>query len=335
MTVFEEYTGVYVIADCFDGQARKVTYELIGQARLIADQLNEEVHTLILGAQVGAQAQSLIEYGSDHVHVFEHSLLARYSTDGYTKVITDFFSQNKPNVILIGATNDGRDLAPRISGRMKNGVVADCTILTVSQSDGLVEWTRPALGGNILAEIICPEHRPQMGSVRPNVFKMPDRVAGRAGQIHQETVTLADSDIRNRFVEMIKVDMNDVNIEEAEIIVAGGRGMGSPANFKVLEELADVLGGVLGVTRPIVEKGWYPLSRQIGQTGKTIAPKIYLAFGISGAIQHTAGITGSETIVAINTDPEAAIFKVCDYGIVGDAVEVAKEMIGKFKSAKG
>lgn len=333
--MFEEYTGVYVIADCFDGQVRKVTYELIGQARLIADQLNEEVHTLILGAQVAAQAQSLIEYGSDHVHVFEHPLLARYSTDGYTKVITDFFSQNKPNVILIGATNDGRDLAPRISGRMKNGVVADCTILTVSQSDGLVEWTRPALGGNILAEIICPEHRPQMGSVRPNVFKMPDRVAGRAGQIQQEMVTLADSDIRNRFVEMIKVDMNDVNIEEAEIIVAGGRGMGSPANFKVLEELADVLGGVLGVTRPIVEKGWYPLSRQIGQTGKTIAPKIYLAFGISGAIQHTAGITGSEMIVAINTDPEAAIFKVCDYGIVGDAVEVAKEMIGKFKSAKG
>lgn len=333
--MFEEYTGVYVIADCFDGQVRKVTYELIGQARLIADQLNEEVHTLILGAQVALQAQSLIEYGSDHVHVFEHPLLARYSTDGYTKVITDFFGQNKPNVILIGATNDGRDLAPRISGCMKNGVVADCTILTVSQSDGLVEWTRPALGGNILAEIICPEHRPQMGSVRPNVFKMPDRIEGRAGQIHQEVVNLTDNDIRNRFVEMIKVDMNDVNIEEAEIIVAGGRGMGSPANFKVLEELADVLGGVLGVTRPIVEKGWYPLSRQIGQTGKTIAPKLYLAFGISGAIQHTAGITGSETIVAINTDPEAAIFKVCDYGIVGDAVEVAKEMIAKFKSAKG
>lgn len=206
--------------------------------------------------------------------------------------------------------------------------------MSVSQSDGLVEWTRPALGGNILAEIICPEHRPQMGSVRPNVFKMPERIVGRTGQIHQETVTLADSDIRNRFVEMIKVDLNDVNIEEAEIVVAGGRGMGSPANFKVLEELAEVLGGVLGVSRPIVEKGWYPLSRQIGQTGKTIAPKLYLAFGISGAIQHTAGITGSETIVAINTDPEAAIFKVCDYGIVGDAVEVAKEMIAKFKAAK-
>ena len=150
------------LADCFDGQVRKVTYELIGQARLIADQLQEDVHTLLLGAKVAGEAQSLIEYGSDYVHVFEHPLLARYTTDGYTKVITDFFAQNKPNVILIGATNDGRDLAPRISGRMKNGVVADCTILSVSTSDGLVEWTRPALGGNILAEIICPEHRPQM-----------------------------------------------------------------------------------------------------------------------------------------------------------------------------
>jgi electron transfer flavoprotein alpha subunit len=333
--VFEEYKGVYVIADCFDGQVRKVTYELIGQARLIADQLHEDVHTLLLGANVASEAQSLVEYGSDYVHVFEHPLLARYNTDGYTKVITDFFAKDKPNVILIGATNDGRDLAPRISGRMKNGVVADCTILSVSTSDGLVEWTRPALGGNILAEIICPEHRPQMGSVRPNVFKMPERQEGRQGHINQVEVQLTDADIRNRFVEMIKVDMNDVNIEEAEIIVAGGRGMGSPENFKILEELADALGGVLGVTRPIVEKGWYPLSRQVGQTGKTVAPKLYLAFGISGAIQHTAGITGSDMIVAINNDPEASIFKVCDYGIVGDAVEVAREMIAKTRAIKG
>ena len=332
--MFEDYKGVYVIADCFNGQVRKVTYELIGQARLIADQLNEDVHTLILGESVAQEAQSLVEYGSDFVHVFEHPLLARYTTDGYTKVITDFFAHNKPNVILIGATNDGRDLAPRISGRMKNGVVADCTILSVNEADRLVDWTRPALGGNILAEIICPEHRPQMGSVRPNVFKMPERDISRKGTITKEEVALDIKDIRNRFVEMINIDKNDINIEEAEIIVAGGRGVGNQANFAKLEELAEVLGGVVGVTRPIVEKGWYSLSRQIGQTGKTIAPKLYIAFGISGAIQHTAGITGSDIIIAVNNDPEASIFKVCDYGIVGDWMEVADEMIKKFKAAK-
>lgn len=332
--MFEEYKGVYVIADCFEGQVRGVTYELIGQARLIADQLGEKVHTLVLGEAVAATAPSMIAHGSDVVHVFEHPLLGRYTTDGYTKVITDFFADHKPNVILIGATNDGRDLAPRISGRMKNGVVADCTILTVDTKDGLVEWTRPALGGNILAEIICPEHRPQMGSVRPNVFKRPEPDETRQGEICKEPVQLADGDIRNRFVEMIHIDKGDVNIEDAEIVVAGGRGMGNQANFAKLQELADVLGGVVGVTRPIVEKGWFDLSRQIGQTGKTIAPKLYLAFGISGAIQHTAGITGAEVIVAVNNDPEAPIFKVCDYGIVGDALQVIDEMIRQCKRIK-
>lgn len=330
--MFEEYNDVYVIADCYDGQVRNVTYELIGQARLIADALGEKVHTLILGKSVADQAQALVEYGSDFVHVFEHPLLSRYTTDGYTKVITDFFANHKPNVILIGATNDGRDLAPRISGRMKNGVVADCTILSVDEKDGLVNWTRPALGGNILAEIICPEHRPQMGSVRPNVFKMPERDASRQGTIEKVDVALTEADIRNHFVEMIPVNMGGVNIEEAEIIVAGGRGVGNPQNFQKLEELAELLGGVVGVTRPIVEKGWYDLSRQIGQTGKTVAPKIYFAFGISGAIQHTAGINGSETIIAINNDPEAAIFKMCDYGIVGDVMQVADQMIAQLKA---
>ena len=294
--MFEEYKGVYVIADCFEGQVRGVTYELIGQARLIADQLGEKVHTLVLGEAVAATAPSMIAHGSDVVHVFEHPLLGRYTTDGYTKVITDFFADHKPNVILIGATNDGRDLAPRISGRMKNGVVADCTILTVDTKDGLVEWTRP--------------------------------------EICKEPVQLADGDIRNRFVEMIHIDKGDVNIEDAEIVVAGGRGMGNQSNFAKLQELADVLGGVVGVTRPIVEKGWFDLSRQIGQTGKTIAPKLYLAFGISGAIQHTAGITGAEVIVAVNNDPEAPIFKVCDYGIVGDALQVIDEMIRQCKRIK-
>lgn len=332
--MFEEYKGVYVIADCFEGQVRKVTYELIGQARLIADQLGEKVHTLVLGDKIADKAKDIVAYGSDFVHVFESPLLARYNTDGYTKVITDYFTEHKPNVILIGATNNGRDLAPRMSGRMHNGVVADCTILTVDKEAGLVEWTRPALGGNILAEIVCPEHRPQMGSVRPNVFKEMEPDYKRFGEIELVKFDLKESDIRTKFVDMIKVAVGGIDIAESDVVVAGGRGMGNQANFECLQELADLLGGAVGATRPLIEKGWTDLPHQIGQTGKTIAPKLYIAFGISGAIQHTAGITGSEMIIAVNNDPEAPIFKVCDYGIVGDAMEVLDEMIKQIKVSK-
>jgi len=329
--VFEEYKDIYVIADRFEGQVRNVTLELIGQARLIADQLGQDVKVLLLGENVKDQAQLLIHSGADTVYVFEHPLLDRYNTDGYTKVITEFFESHKPNAILIGATNDGRDLAPRISARMKSGVVADCTILSVDTKDGLVEWTRPALGGNILAEIICPEHRPQMGTVRPAVFKKPDLDMTRQGQIESVSVTLEEADLHSKFLEMIKVDMGSINLEEAQIIVAGGRGLGHKANFMKLHELADVLGGVVGATRPLVEMGWAEYPQQIGQTGKMIAPKIYIALGISGAIQHTAGIGGSDIIIAVNTDPEAPIFKVCDYGIVGDAMEVLPKLVAMFK----
>lgn len=332
--MFEEYKGVFVIADRFEGQVRNVTLELIGQARLIADALQEEVSVLLLGENLKDQGQSLIPYGADHVYVFDHPLLARYNTDGYTDVITEFFKDHKPNVILIGATNDGRDLAPRISGRMRSGVVADCTKLSVDTAEHLVEWTRPALGGNILAEIICPEHRPQMGTVRPNVFKKPEPDPQRTGTVTSVEVKLAEKDIRTIFKDMLKINMSGANIEEAEIIVAGGRGMGTPANFAMLQDLADILGGAVGATRPLVDSGWTDLSHQVGQTGKTIAPKIYFAFGISGAIQHISGITGSDVIIAVNKDPEAPIFNICDYGIVGDAAEVLPDLINAFKAYK-
>ncbi len=329
--MFEDYKGIYVIADRFEGQVRNVTLELIGQARLIADALEQKVYVLLLGHQVKEQAQPLISYGADKVYVFDDPLLDRYTTDGYAEVLTSFLTNKKPNAILIGATNNGRDLAPRISGRMRSGVVADCTILSVDTKDGLVEWTRPALGGNILAEIICPDHRPQMGTVRPNVFKKPEPDLTRTGEVECVPVNLTEQHIRSRFLEMLKVDISGINIEDAEFIVAGGRGMGNQANFERLQELADVLGGVVGASRPLVDMGWADLSRQIGQTGKNIAPKIYIAFGISGAIQHTAGISGSDIIIAVNIDPEAPIFKVCDYGIVGDALEVLDAMIEGFK----
>ena len=287
MTNFDEYRDVFVVADTIDDVVHPVTYELIGQARRIAKELGQLVQVMLLGENVQAEAEELVAHGADIVHVFESPLLKYYTTDGYTKVLTDFFEDHKPNILLIGATNNGRDLAPRMSGRMQNGVVADCTILTVDTEEGLVEWTRPALGGNILAEIISPNHRPQMGSVRPNVFKKPERIADSWGRIQLEQFDLKSEDI--------------------------------------------AIGGVVGATRPLVEKGWIELPYQVGQTGKTVSPKLYLAFGISGAIQHVSGISGADTIVAINNDPKAEIFQHANYGIVGDCMEVLNDMLAHLK----
>ena len=284
-TNFDEYRDVFVVADTIDDVVHPVTYELIGQARRIAKELGQLVQVMLLGEHVQTEAEELVAHGADIVHVFESPLLRYYTTDGYTKVLTDFFEDHKPNILLIGATNNGRDLAPRMSGRMQNGVVADCTILTVDTEEGLVEWTRPALGGNILAEIIS----------------------------------------------FIPFSKTGYNIQEADIIVAGGRGMGSKENFDKLYELADAIGGVVGATRPLVEKGWIELPYQVGQTGKTVSPKLYLAFGISGAIQHVSGISGADTIVAINNDPKAEIFQYANYGIVGDCMEVLNDMLAHLK----
>ena len=325
------YKDVYVVSDILEDKIQPVTIELIGQARILADQLGERVQVMLLGEHVQNQAQELIYYGADIVHVFESQLLKDYTTDGYTKVLADYLLVHKPNVLLIGATNNGRDLAPRMSGRMQNGVVADCTILSVDTKEGLVEWTRPALGGNILAEIISPNHRPQMGSVRPNVFKKPELDTSRTGEVIVEPFELAETDICTKRLNFIPFSLEGYNLEDAEIIVAGGRGMGNKENFDRLYELADALGGVVGATRPLVEKGWIDLKYQIGQTGKTISPKLYLAFGISGAIQHVSGIGGAETIIAINNDPEAQIFQYSNYGIVGDVMTVLEEMLAQAK----
>lgn len=330
----QQYKDVFIVADTVEDIVQPVTWELIGQGRLIADQLQQDVHVMLLGEHVDDQAQDLISYGADVVHVFESPLLHHYTTDGYTKVLADFLLAYKPNVILIGATNNGRDLAPRMSGRMKNGVVADCTILSVDTKEGLVEWTRPALGGNILAEIVSPYHRPQMGSVRPNVFPRPVKDTERQGRIVMEPFSLAAEDIRTERVKFVPFSLDGYNIEDASIVVAGGRGFTSKEQFDRLYELADALGGVVGATRPLVEKGWIDLKYQIGQTGKTISPKVYLAFGISGAIQHTAGIGGAETIIAINNDPDAPIFEVSNYGIVGDCMDILEAMITEAKRKK-
>lgn len=224
----------------------------------------------------------------------------------------------KPETLMIGATNNGRDLGPRVSCRLKTGLTADCTAIAIDEETGNVAWTRPTFGGNLMATIMCPENRPQMGTVRPAVFKKGAYDEAKTGEIVKEEITVAADEIRTTLIERVKEVAESINLEEAEIIVSGGRGVGSQENFQLLQDLADVLGATVGCSRAVVDAGWMPHAHQVGQSGKTVAPKLYFAIGISGAIQHVAGISGSDTIVAINKDPDAPIFDVADYGIVGN-----------------
>jgi electron transfer flavoprotein alpha subunit len=270
------------------------------------------------------------------VYLVEGDEYKHYNTDAYTIAFTDLINTYKPSVILLGATNDGRDLGPRVACRVGTGLTADCTGLGIDEQTGLVAWTRPAFGGNIMATILCPDHRPQMGTVRPKVFKKPEPDYGKSGELIRMASKVKPEDIRTKLIEVIKVCTAACNLEEAEIIVSGGRGMCKPENFTLIEELAGVLGGAVGASRAAVDAGWKPAMHQVGQTGKTVAPKIYFACGISGAIQHLAGMSSSDIIIAINKDADAPIFKMADYGIVGDVMEVLPvltEEIRKIKEA--
>ncbi len=327
--------NIFVIAEHFDTVLRPVTLELVAKAREIADSLNEKVCAVLLGDGVEDLADTLIAVGADVVYYGDDPLLRNYTTEGYTKVIEDLARAEEPNAILIGATNNGRDLAPRLSARLLSGVTADCTQLHAEEETGLFIWTRPALGGNILAEIVCPDSRPQMGTVRPNVFPKPKPDPLRKGEVIRIEINLAVKDIRTKPVKFERVDMGEVNLEDAEIIISGGRGMGTKEAFQDLHVLARLLGGTVAASRAAVELGWAPSIHQVGQTGKNVGPKLYFAFGISGAIQHLAGIGGADTIVAINKDPDAPIFNVADYGIVGDVHEVLAEMITQIEREEG
>lgn len=334
MSDFSMYKGVYVVAEQFEGTLRNVTLELLGEGKKLAQEMGEELGAILIGSQVSELAKTLIAAGADTVYVYDQDVLAQYNTESYTAVLADFVKERKPNVLLLGATNDGRDLAPRVSGRMQCGVTADCTGLGVDKETGNVIWTRPALGGNILADIICPDHRPQMGTVRPNVFKKPVLEENRTGNIVSCTCAIKESDLRTKRVDFMQMNTDGVKIEEAEYIVAGGRGMGDGKNFAMLHELAALLGGTVGASRAAVDAGWAESPCQVGQTGKTVGPKIYIACGISGAIQHLAGMSSSDTIIAINKDPDAPIFQQADYGIVGDVLEVVPALIKELKKER-
>ena len=327
--------NVWVFIEVVRGTIKGVSLELLGQGRKMADDLGEKLVAIIPGNEIEDFAKMAIHYGADEAIVVDQKELKDYSTDGYTKAMCTLIKKYNPAVLLIGATNNGRDLGPRVSSRMQTGLTADCTELGVDSETRLVKWTRPAFGGNLMATILCPDHRPQIGTVRPGVFKKPEEDTGRKGEIIHETVEFGPDEIRTRIVEVItEAGGADVNLEEAEIIVSGGRGVGGPEGFEVLKELADEIGAQIGASRAAVDSGWISSLHQVGQTGKSVGPKIYIACGISGAIQHVAGMSSSDVIIAINKDPDAPIFNIADYGIVGDLFEIIPELTKRIRSSK-
>ena len=329
-----QYKDVWVYIEVSGDKARNVGLELIGAGRRLADELGQKLAGVIIGSGVEGIAKEVFAAGADQVYLAEGPELAQYSTDGYSAVFVDMIKTYKPSVILLGATNDGRDLGPRVACRVGTGLTADCTDLSIEQETGLVVWTRPAFGGNIMANILCPEHRPQMGTVRPSVFKRPVPDYSKTGEIIRVKSAAKAEDIRTKLLEVIAMSTGTCNLEEAEIIVSGGRGMGKPENFALVEELANVLGASIGASRAAVDAGWKPHMHQVGQTGKTVGPKIYIACGISGAIQHLAGMSSSDIIIAINKDPDAPIFGMADFGVVGDVVEILPLLTEEFRKIK-
>ena len=332
MADFNEYKGVWVFCEQREGKLMPTDFELISKGRDLADELGVNLCGLLLGGEgIESAAKELGGYGADGVYVCDHPLLENYTTDGYTKVICDVVEEFKPEVLLIGATNNGRDLGPRLSCRLKTGLTADCTALDIDADSGNVAWTRPAFGGNLMATILCPDHRPQIGTVRPGVFKKSEPAQGKA-EILRETISVPAEQIRTQVLELIRdLGGQNVDLEGAEIIVSSGRGVGGAEGFAPVRALAEALGGVVGASRAAVDSGWIAHAHQVGQTGKTVGPKLYIACGISGAIQHLAGIGGAECIIAINEDPDAPIFGAAQYKVVGDAVEVVEELLAQLE----
>lgn len=328
----QEYRNVWVFAEQRDGALTKVAHQLMGKARQLADTLGASAEAVLLGHSVEPLAQELIADGADTVYLAEHPLLDRYRTDAYAKVLSDLIEHKKPEVVLFGATTVGRDLAPRISQRIYTGLTADCTGLEIDESERLLLQTRPAFGGNIMATIVCPRHRPQMSTVRPGVMRAPQPDKTRKGTVERVPVEMDEQDLNVKILQVVKEARHRVNLEDAKIIVSGGRGLGGPDGFGLIEQLAEALGGEMGSSRAAVDAGWIDKEHQVGQTGKTVHPDLYVACGISGAIQHQAGMKESKFIVAINKDPAAPIFQIADVGIVGDLYKVIPEMIKQLKA---
>ncbi len=329
-----ESKNLWVVVETEEGAAKNVGYELLSVGRTLADKLGQQLVALVMGKEVQGVAQTCIAYGADQVLLVEGDEYATYNTDAATYAVVTLIEKYHPSIVLYGATNNGRDLAPRVACRLETGLTADCTELDIDEETGLLVSTRPTFGGNLMATILCPDHRPQMSTVRPGVFKKGTPDEGRTGEIVAEDVHIDPAQIRVSLVERVKEVAEAVNLEEAEIIVSGGRGLKEEKGFELIRELAGVLGATVGASRAAVDAGWISHVHQVGQTGKTVAPKLYIAVGISGAIQHLAGMSGSDTVVAINKDPDAPIFDVADYAVVGDLYEVVPALIEAVRAKK-
>ncbi|OEH93797.1 electron transfer flavoprotein subunit alpha/FixB family protein [Bacillus solimangrovi] len=329
----QEAKGVWVFIEQHEGVIENVSLELLGAGRSLADKLEVPLVGILLGYQVKKCAQVCFEYGADEVYLIDNPILKEYRTEPYMRGIGDLCRKYKPEIFLYGATSNGKDIASAIATDVSTGLTADTTMLDVNVEKRLLEASRPAFGGNIMATILCKRHRPQMATVRPKVMKALQRQKGRTGILIEETVAMQEQDVRTKVLEIVQEVNKAASLADAHIIVAGGKGMQDEKGFKLLHEFAEVIGASVGGTRDVVEAGWIDHHLQVGQTGETVTPKLYFAVGISGAVQHVVGMKNSDMIIAINTDRDAAIFDVCHYGIVGDALEIIPQLTNAFKAA--
>ena len=334
MKEFSEYKGVYVFVQQVEGVIAPVSFELLGKAGELAKDLNTTVSAVLCGHNVKQLADELGEFGADTVILIDDPALEEYTTEPYAQAMFGVIDYFKPEIVLYGATTIGRDLAPRVSARVHTGLTADCTKLEIDKETGRLLMTRPAFGGNLMATIICPDFRPQMATVRPGVMQRAERAEGRRARVLPFNLKIEHNDCFVEVLDVIKKMNEAVDISEAKILVSGGRGMGSKENFRMLYDLADALGGRVAASRAAVDAGWADKEMQVGQTGKTVRPKLYIAVGISGAIQHLAGMEESEVIIAINRDETAPIFNVADYGVVGDLNKVVPMLTEKIRALK-
>ncbi len=329
------YRGVWVFVEQTAGEAARVSWELLGKGRELAGALGTELAAVIIGENVAHLCHEAFSYGADTAYLVDDPVYRHYRTEAYLKAVCHLVERHKPEVILMGATGLGRDLAGAVATVLKTGLTADCTGLAIDDKRNLMQ-TRPAFGGNIMATIMCDRFRPQMATVRPHVMAMPECQPGRAGKVVRESCPVREEDILVKVLEVIgdRSGKEGIDIAGAEFIVSGGRGLMAKENFAMLQELADELGGVVGASRSAVDAGWMPAERQVGQTGKTVRPKVYIACGISGAIQHLVGMQDSDTIIAINRDREAPIFEVATYGIVGDLFQIVPAITRRLRDLK-
>jgi electron transfer flavoprotein alpha subunit len=326
-----QYRGVWVVAEHLHGELRRGTYELLGEGRRLADKRGAELSAVLLGDQIEGLAPRLIAHGADRVYLAQDPVLAHYRTGPYADVLAGMINQHRPEIVLVSATPQGRDLAPRVAARVSAGLTADCTGLDIGE-EGLLVQTRPAFGGNLMATIVCRQARPQMATVRPGVMKALAADPARAGEVVSVPVHLDERGVLAKIVEIVQQEGDgQVNLQDAQIIVSGGRGLGKAESFALIRELAQALGGAVGASRAAVDAGWIPAYHQVGQTGRTVQPKLYIACGISGAVQHLAGMGSSDVIIAINKDPSAPIFNIATYGVVGDLFEIVPALTKKLK----